>query len=122
MTPAEAAWVADVVLTAAMLKGYSRQDLCPCWGGVCYHCKNGHREPCVVHRWGGAPPAQPETWITDHQGRVVTRSPDVWRAGRPCRWICPCTSCPPSPVPPPAAAEPVAMQLDIFGALLDGAR
>ncbi len=118
MTPAEAAWVADIILTRQMLKAYSSQDTCACQGGLCHYCRTGHESPCVVVRWGGAPRAQSEGWITDRRGRVVPGSPDVWRAGRPCRWICPCTDCPALPARPPADAAPVALQLDIFGELV----
>lgn len=122
MTPEAAAWVADIVLTRAMLKAYSRQDLCSCYGGVCHHCLSGHRERCVVVAWGGAPPVQCEGWITDRKGRVIPGCPDVWRAGRPCRWVCACTDCPPRPERPPVDAPSVAIQLDIFSALMAGAR
>ncbi len=114
MTPAEADWVAGHVLGAAMLQSYGPQRSCPCRGGVCGHCQGGHHRSCMVVAWGGAPRVQCEGWITDRKARV--KSPDVWRAGRPCRWICACGCDPYAPPLPPAGDLPP-MQLDLLSAL-----
>ncbi len=119
MTPAAADWIAKHVLTPEMLKGYGSQRRCCCQGGICGHCRDGRHRSCMVVAWGGAPRASCEGWITDRQARV--KSPDVWRAGKPCRWVCACGCDPWAPELPPVGGPPVAMQLDIFGELLAGA-
>ncbi|QLQ37971.1 DUF6248 family natural product biosynthesis protein [Micromonospora robiginosa] len=123
--PADAAtWIRDVVLPPAYRKGTRDQSVCPCQWGVCGHCQAGRHEKCNVVAWGGAPRAHGDTRITDARGLVAggwgVRSTEVWRSGRPCRWICPC-GCTPigCALPPASPAGPE--QLDLFAALPVGA-
>ncbi|MET9303208.1 DUF6248 family natural product biosynthesis protein [Micromonospora aurantiaca] len=111
-----AAWIHDVVLPPKYRQGTTDPSKCPCQGGPCGHCDAGRHQQCAVIAWGGAPVVRPETVIVDSRGYVAVargvRSVDVWRSGRPCRWVCSC-GCAPIGCEPPPATEP-AYQLDLF--------
>ena len=99
---------------------------CPCQWGPCGHCEAGNHNQCSVVAWGGAPRAHGDSYIINRRGQVTVGrgvpSTEVWRAGRPCRWICPCGCTPIGYTPPPAPTGPAAPeQLDLFAALPVGA-
>ena len=90
-----AAWIHDVVLLSAYRDNALTSRRCPCQWGRTGHCAHGRHDRCP-RTWGwerhGAP--SPDTYVTDAHG-VVAAAPTVasvavWRAGRPCRWLCPC--------------------------------
>lgn len=103
VTPDEARWVYDVVLTrrfkesagAIMWTGAreNRRDegggmaflaLCACQYGLCGRCGDGRPDLCSHREW--TPPFAPETYIQDRRGHALRR---VWRSGKPCAWLCP---------------------------------
>lgn len=95
--PADAAaWIRDVVLTPAYRAGVGDRTTCPCQGSPSGHCDHGNHEQCP-RTWGwhrhGQP--DPDTYITNSRGLVAVArgvaSAAVWRTGRACRWLCPCT-------------------------------
>lgn len=97
LLPADAAtWIRDVVLPPAYRAGTTDPSICPCQYGPSGHCAAGRHERCP-RTWGwhrhGEP--DPDTHITNAAGRVggapSVSSVAVWRTGRPCRWLCPCT-------------------------------
>jgi hypothetical protein len=94
MPAAAAAWIRDVVLPAAYRRNTGDPTPCACQWGPCGHCRASRHTQCAVIAWAGEPPAHGDTHITDSRGMVVGRygvgSTEVWRVGKPCRWICPC--------------------------------
>jgi hypothetical protein len=103
MTPAEARWVYDVVLTRHYKESAgaiqwvgareTRRDvgtgmeylaICACRYGLCGRCEGGQPEKCSHAGW--TPPRVPETHIVNRGGAALTR---VWRSGKPCAWLCP---------------------------------
>lgn len=122
MIPPDAArWIHDVVLPPGLrddIRDRLREH-CPCQWGPCGHCEAGRHDQCSVVAWGGAPRAHCDTYVTNARGQVAVGRgviADVWRAGRPCRWVCPC-GCTPvgAALPPPGPAAPE--QLDLFSQL-----
>lgn len=105
MTPAEADWVYDVVLTqrykesvgAVMWTGARelRRDegrgrafvrTCECFWGPCGWCGDGRPDKCA-HRDGRVGAArEPLTSIITAAGYALI---DVWTVGRGCKWNCP---------------------------------
>jgi hypothetical protein len=98
----EADWVYAVVLTqrykesagAIMWTGAreNRRDegqgaaflrMCDCQSGLCGRCSDGRPERCAHRAW--TPPSVPETHIQDRRGHALD---PVWRAGKPCAWLC----------------------------------
>lgn len=107
MTPDEADWVAEHVITRWALSGWTLPDLrlCPCSYGLSGHCEMGNHEKCTHHgRLSGWPKPSPETHIIDRRGGARTA---VWRVGTPCMWRCPCEVC---------AAAPALPGLEVAGA------
>lgn len=103
VTPAEADWVYDVVLTrrykesagAIMWTGAreNRRDegpgprmlrMCACSFGLCGRCSGGRPDLCSHRAW--TPGVSPEGYIQDRAGNALNR---VWMKGRPCSWLCP---------------------------------
>lgn len=101
MTPAEADWVAERVITRWALSGHKLPDLrvCPCQWGPSGHCdKGGNHAKCVHHgRLEGWPRRHSETRVIGRDGSALV---DVWRVGTPCMWRCPCPVCAAAPTLP----------------------
>lgn len=100
MTPAEADWVAEHVLTRWALSGHKLADLrmCACQWGPTGHCEHGDHSKCSHHgRVAGWPRVTPETHVIDRHGGAKTA---VWRVGTPCVWHCPCEVCAAAPALP----------------------
>lgn len=112
-----AAWISDVVLTRVYRNATSGPELCACQYGICGHCKAGGHADCQMVTWGGAPPAHGDTYVTNARGQVASaqgvRSVEVWRSGRPCRWLCSCGCTPIGAALPPTGPTPP-IQLDLF--------
>lgn len=126
VSPEAAAWIRDVVLPPAYRRNTTDPAVCACQYSVCGHCQAGRHRQCQVVGWGGAPRAHGDTHITDARGMVAgawgVASAEVWRAGRPCRWVCPC-GCTPVGAALPPSGGPMALQLDLFTELvLSGGR
>jgi hypothetical protein len=102
VTPAEADWVYDVVLTRAYKEsvgaimwtgaGVNRRDegqgaaflrTCPCLWGPCGACADGRPDRCGHFAW--SPAASPATHIVDRHKHAVA---EVWSSGKPCRGLC----------------------------------
>ena len=120
--PDAAAWIRDQVLPASY-RDEIRAGLiahCACQWGPCGHCQDGDHQQCAVVAWGGAPRAHGDTYIVNRRGQVATGrgvpSVEVWRSGRPCRWICPC-GCTPIGCARPPTGVPSSYQLDLFALL-----
>ncbi|MBC9000467.1 DUF6248 family natural product biosynthesis protein [Micromonospora aurantiaca (nom. illeg.)] len=120
MIAADAAeWIRTVVLPETYRRNSSDPARCACQGGVCLHCQEGRHAKCQVVAWGGAPLARCETFICDRRGMVAGASGvinEVWRSGKPCRWVCACGCAPVgAALPPGGLAElPSTYQLDLF--------
>jgi hypothetical protein len=82
-----AAWVRTVVL--ARVDDFTHNALithCPCQWGRCGYCVSGEHLKCAHTVW--TPPPTCETYVIDRRGGARTQ---VWLAGKPCRWVCPCS-------------------------------
>lgn len=95
MSPDAAAWVRDHVLTPTYRANTVDPARCPCQWGPSGHCLAERHDRCPrTQGWERHGQPSPDTWITDAQG-MVAHAPGVtaavWRAGTPCRWLCPCT-------------------------------
>ncbi|MFI6228913.1 DUF6248 family natural product biosynthesis protein [Micromonospora echinospora] len=95
LIPADvAAWIRNTVLPAGYLASIPNPAICPCQGSASGHCQTGECMRCP-RTWGwhrhGQP--EPETHITNSRGLIAHARgvyAAVWRAGRACRWLCPC--------------------------------
>jgi hypothetical protein len=117
----DASWIRDVVLTEKMVRAYRLIDICACQYGLCGACQHGEHKRCMLVQGGGVPRVMCETHITNRSGQAIGGSHGaVWRAGAPCRWACPCTSCKAPSVEAtmvtPAADQPE-RQMDLFADL-----
>lgn len=84
-----AAWIRDVVLTLTYRRSTGGILRCPCQGSASGHCQNGHHDQCPRTRgWHRHGQPDPETYVVSRSGGALT---PVWRAGRACRWLCPCS-------------------------------
>lgn len=97
MTPAEAAWVYDAVLPRRVLEDNPSLLICNCQYGRCGNCGADRHDRCWTHANG--PMVGCETYVISRTGGALT---EVWPAGKPCRWMCPCVC----PTPTPVALEP----------------
>jgi hypothetical protein len=86
--------IAKKVLTKTYVKSGGGLDLvrmCSCQYGPCGHCSAGSHHKCTTRvGFGGKPPAGPDTYLQNRRGLVVA---SVWRSGKGCRWMCPCSTC-----------------------------
>lgn len=76
------------VLPGAYLANSVPPGLCPCQWGPSGNCRSGQHEKCP-RTWGWPRHGQPEP-ETHLVGRDWMALVPVWRAGRSCRWLCPC--------------------------------
>jgi hypothetical protein len=64
--------------------------VCPCQWGATGHCEQGRHRSCRAEEVAGP---RPEAYLTRADSTCVMDRGDpvqVWLAGRPCRWMCPC--------------------------------
>jgi hypothetical protein len=77
------------VLPPAYLANTAPVNVCRCQWGPSGTCRSGRHDRCqrtVGWERHGSP--GPETHIVSRRGWVALTP--VWRAGRACRWLCPC--------------------------------
>ncbi|MFE6304984.1 DUF6248 family natural product biosynthesis protein [Nocardiopsis sp. NPDC057823] len=70
----------------------AQMTACACQWGSTGHCRNGNHSSCRA----GVAELHAETYLTYADGACVvdpaTGQPiEAWPAGRPCRWVCPCS-------------------------------
>lgn len=87
MTPDEAAWVRDNILTAAIRK--TPHTACACQYGPSSDCHHGDHHRC---RHGSEPVVMPYAYITRADGTVPldVDTAQVWLASHTCAWRCRC--------------------------------
>jgi hypothetical protein len=111
VTPAEADWVLQHVLPARYVPSFVAEGgdptralrTCDCQHSACGNCQLLGRHDRCGKATGFHPVVVCDTYLVNRDGNVRAQ---VWRAGTPCRYICPC----PCPQPEPAPA----VQLGLF--------
>lgn len=110
MTPEQAAWVRENVLSRHMRDSFDPR--CACQKGLSAPCRRGDHDQCAHHKHAAYyARGEAEThlqrgsssWSVCWPGFI---SVDIWLADRVCAWRCPCAACHPHPAVRPEPTEP----------------